>query len=353
VKYRLSLLAGLALACTATVRPARLNDANAVAKSASALESRELAPQAFAQAEKLRMQAAQAADEGKTPMAEMKADRAIAAYAHAQVLARIVKAEQRLVAAKSELAQIESDNLALEGRQVTVAAELASLSTQAQVEREAEAIAESKGSTPDREAARATAARSALSQARLLCVCAVLADGDAKAAEGILASISDLAASLEKKPSPSILVDALKLRSSCQEQLTLARRPNRLSEPTSDESDRLFLELSGGGYSPVRDDRGIVVILSRSDLTGKLSELARFAVEHGRSSILGVVHSERATRQRDDAPTMDALKKAFVDAGVKAVRIESAGSTLPLESGRSTKASHKNDRVEIVFVTRT
>jgi hypothetical protein len=347
--YQLLLL-GLVTACSSTVRPVVLSDLDAIAQGASAQESKELVPQAYLQAEKLRQEAEAAANAGKNPLAEVKAERAIAAYGHAQILARIVKAEQRLVATKAQLTQAQTEALALEARRVTVAAELTALDNQVQVEHETEAIADSKPSTPDREISRRVATKSTLTQARLLCVAAELLGADKAAIDSSLSAITELDGKLAKNPSPTPLNEAIKLRSRCQDQLTLVRRPARLAAPNSEATDRLFQDLSEGGYGPVRDDRGIIVTFPAKSAEAKLGDLARIAIAHDQTPLLLVSHRVKGEPSTADEPKT--LSKQLSDAGVKSVRSESAGARLPLESSFLPAKALQNERIEIVFVTR-
>jgi hypothetical protein len=344
---------GLLAACSSAVRPEILGQVDAVASGTSARESKELAPQAYVKADRLRREAEAAADAGQGPAAELKAERAIAAYGHAQVLARIVKAEQRLVAAKAELKQAQIDAMALEAKQLTVAAELASLEKQLQVEREAEAIAESKASSPDREAARKTAARTALTQAKLLCIAARQLGGDAQSLESLLTTVSALDEQVKKAATAVPLNEAIRARSQCQEQLTFARRPARQAAPGSETPDRLFLALSEAGYAPNRDDRGIVVTFDSTDLGAKASELASLAKTHDDLPLLVVGRGSAKSSPSGLSSPAEALAKQLRDAGAKSVHAESLGELPGNPAYFPGQDRRKPQRVELVFVTRS
>lgn len=346
-----SLFATLLLAaCASPPRPALLSEADAVSKSASALEAKQLAPGAYLRGEKLRQEASAAADHGKTPLAEVRAERAIVAYSHGQILSRISKAEQRLVAAKAELYEAQTKATALEGRRVTVAAELTSLDNEVLVEQEAEAIADSKATTPDREAARKRAAKTALTQARLLCVTAQLLGADKAAVDGALQTVTTLEAQLDRNPSPMPLNESVKARSACQEQVTLVRRPARVAAPQSDAADRLYLSLSEAGHTPNRDERGIVVTLPTNVADATVRDLARLAVANEQTPLLVVVHRLKGEPSAKDAT--HAVAKLLTDAGVKTVHTESAGSRLPITQGLDPAKQKLNERTEVVFVTK-
>jgi hypothetical protein len=345
------LILAVLTACSSTVRPVVLNELAAVAQGPSAQESKELVPQAYLRAEKLRQEAEAAADAGKNPVAEVKAERAIAAYERAQILARIVKAEQRLVAAKAQLTQAQTETLAIDARRITIAAELKNLDAQVQLEHETEAIAASKTASPEREASRKAIAQSTLTHARLLCVTAELLDADKAAIDAALKTSVELEAAVAKSSVPTPLNEIIKLRSRCLEQLTLARRPARLAAPNSETSDRLFLALSQLGLTPVRDERGIVVTLPPQPTDSAVLDLARLATDNVQTPLLIISHRMKGEPSASDEP--QALANRFTVAGVKTVRALSAGARLPLESALNPAAAKLNERVEVVFVTKT
>ncbi|MGC4064688.1 MAG: hypothetical protein QM784_08605 [Polyangiaceae bacterium] len=351
MKTRHLLWIGLLAACSSAVRPAILTQVDAVAAGPSAKESKELAPQAYVRADHLRREAEAAAEAGQTPVAELKAERAIAAYGHAQILARIVKAEQRLVAAKAELKQAQIEAMAVEAKQLTVAAELTSLEKQLQVEREAEVIGDTKAGSPEREAARRTAARTAISQAKLLCIAARQLGGEAQAIDSLLAELTTLDVQAKKAAVAVPLNEALRARSRCQEQLTLARRPARQAAPSSESTDRLFLALSEAGYGPNRDDRGIVVTFDSPDLGGHVDELVGLAKTHDDLPLLVVFRGASANTTAQPSPA-EALAKRLRDAGAKSVHAESLGEPTGSPLGLGRQSQRKAQRVELVFVTR-
>jgi hypothetical protein len=333
------------------VRPAILSQVDAVANGPSAKESKELVPQAYVQADRLRRDAEAAAEAGQGPSSELKAERAIAAYGHAQILARIVKAEQRLVAAKTELKQAQVEAMALEAKQLTVAAELASLEKHLQVAREAEVISDSKPTTPDREAARRTAARTAITQARLLCIAARQLGADAQSVESILSDLGTLDAQTKKVAAAVPLNEAIRSRSRCQEQLTLARRPARQAAPNSEVPDRLFVALSQAGYVPNRDDRGIVVPVDATDIGVKATELVALAKTHDDPPLLVVSHGAKAGAGAGDAPA-EVIARQLRAAGAKSVHAEALTQAVGEDTYVPGVPKRKASRVELIFVTR-
>jgi hypothetical protein len=344
------LTASLLAACSVTVRPVILSELDAIAHGASAEESKTLVPQAYLRAEQLRQEAEALAASGKNPLSEIKAERSIVAFSRAQILARIVKAQQRLIAEKTKLAQAETEALALEARRATVVSEVTALENQVLVEREVEPIESSRVSSPDRELARKKALKAALTQARLLCVSAELLGTDKATIDARLLAISELETKIDKNLTAVPLNEGIALRSQCQEQLTLVRRPVRAKAPNSEASDVLFTDLSEKGFSPIRDDRGVVVTVPTKTVDSKLAQLGGIAVAHDQTPLIVVVHRAKGEPSATDVPP--SWLKQLSDAGVQFLRSESAGSRLAIETGYSPGSAQKNERVEFVFVTR-
>lgn len=344
------LIASLLTACSVTVRPVILTELDTIAHGASAEESKTLVPQAYLRAEQLRREAEALAASGKNPLSEIRAERSIVAFSRAQILARIVKAQKRLIDEKTKLAQAETEALALEARRATVVAEVTALENQVLVQREVEPIDSSRISSPDREIARKKALKAALTQARLLCVSAELLGADKATIDARLATVSELETKVDKNPSPVPLNEGIILRSQCQEQLTLVRRPFRAKSPNSEAGELLFKDLSEKGFGPIRDDRGIVVTVPTNTVDSKLAQLAGIAVAHEQTPVIVVVHRNKGEPSAVDVP--QSWLKQLNEAGVQKVRAESAGSRLAIETGFSPLNAQKNERVEFVFVTR-
>jgi hypothetical protein len=350
--------------CASAPRPAILNEVDAIRMSDSVREERDLVPQANARAEKLRSDAEAAFSDGKTASAEIMAERAIAAYADMRVLARVVRAEQRLLTAKAEVHQAELDLQKLEAEQAQAAAAAADLDAQLRVEREAEALADAKLATPDREHARSLAAKTALSQARLLCISAkLLRETDPKSTSDIDAALSEadaVQAKLATGKLPAPLREAIAARSRCQQLLTVERRPAQMESPTSEVPDQLFVELAQAGFAPSRDDRGIVITMNDAfagngldpRLLPKLAELGRLAQHHDQTALLIVAHSKKGDPKPTDQQRGDAAAVKLREAGAKRLEVQAVGGRLPVAQDSDLGAARRNERLEVIFVTR-
>lgn len=351
-------------ACATAPRPAILADLDAVRAQTGMNELAALVPQAEARAEKLRTDAEAEWPKGHTATAEILAERAMVAYADLRELGRVVRADQRLLTAKTALHQAELELLKLEADQKKAAAEAADYEAQLQVEREAEAIADPKRSTPDREQARFVATKTALTQAKLLCVSANLLSGRSSAdaasdATAALAEVEALEAKTSSGKQPAPIREAILARSRCQQKLTEVRRPAQMSSPTSEKPDQLFVELAQAGFAPSRDDRGIVVTLSQaftgnsldSKLPPKLAELGRLSQNHGETPVLIVAHSKKGEAKAIDQQRGDVAAAKLREAGVKNLVVQAVGGRLPRASSSDLGAASLNERLEIIFVT--
>lgn len=356
----------LAAACASPPRPTILSELDAVRDGNAVREARNLVPQADAKAEKLRNQAEASWPKGQTASSEIAAERALVAYSDASTLARIVKAEQRLAATKADAHQAELLLQALESDQKKAAAESLDLDAQLRVAREAESIVDSKPASADRERARLIAARTAVAQARLLCVSAKLvAESQSPAAqtgpiEATLSELESLRSRVEQggKP-PTPIAEAIKIRSLCQKHLTEIRRPRRMENPVSEAADHLFGELAHAGFAPSRDDRGIVVTLhdafQKSSLAPKtltkLAELGQLAQRFDPLPLMVVTHSLQGNPNAVDRQRGDAAAASLRSSGVKTVQVQSVGGRLPLVLPRDVGQVSRNERLEVIFVT--
>jgi hypothetical protein len=354
----------LAAACASHPRPAVLGQIDAIRDSDGARESRQLAPQADARAEKLRSDAEAAWPKGQTASAEILAERALVAYSDARELARIVRAEKRLLETRAAVHQAELQTQKLLAEQQRAAAEAADLEARLRVEREAEELAELRPSTPDREQARLIAAKTALSQARLLCVSAKLLRGPSPEPSADLdaafAELDGLETKVVSGKSPAPLREAIASRSRCQQILTTQRRPAVMANPTSEKPDQLFVELSNAGFAPSRDDRGIVVTLSgafagngiEAQSLAKLAVLGRLAQSHEQTPVLVIAHAGRGEVKPIDQQRGDAAAARLKEAGANQVLAQALGGRLPIAQSKDLQASRRNERLELIFVTR-
>ena len=338
----------------------------------AALEAKDLAPAAYAHAEKLRGEATAAYDAGDIAGAQILGERALAAYAHAHAVARIAradswgeKAQAELAAARAELAKIDAD-------QVRLTAEAEALDLKIKVVRDAQPLVASGRADPDREAARLASARALAVQARVLCAAARLLASDAPKDSdvGKLTTTIDEATTAADKLDAAVgpaatlapIDQASRTRAACLSALTLVRRAKSPVTRASGAGDALLTELSAGGsWAPSRDDRGVFVTV-RGIHTGdalstageaKIAEVAKIAAAHPTFPVAVVVHHDRTPAAKEEASLRartDAVVTALKKAGVTKVTGIVAGAAAPVvDPGGKDKT--RNARVELVFVT--
>jgi outer membrane protein OmpA-like peptidoglycan-associated protein len=133
--------------------------------------------------------------------------------------------------------------------------------------------------------------------------------------------------------------------------------------------DALLAELSGmGGYTPFRDERGVVATLSMSPAadapfegnTAKLTKkgkdaldaLGRVAKAHPTFALVVVVHASGTPNAKRDEERGAAVKSELAASGADATKIavQLAGTQLPGWDPNDVKQKAKNERVEVVFV---
>jgi hypothetical protein len=215
----------------------------------------------------------------------------------------------------------------------------------------------------DREAARQTAARSMAVEARLLCDAAQLVTADTTSISGLTdaqADVSKLEDRLNKGASPAPIDDAARARARCLDALTRARRS---AGDDAGAADTLLTELSAsGGWSPARDERGVVVTLHdafqgaglSADVASRLKELGRVAAAHPGFALQVVVHDAQPPRPADatDGKRADAATQALVGGGAAAgkLKTELAGARAPLVDPADVKARGRNERLDVVFI---
>lgn len=344
--------------CASIPRPAILTEVDNVREQPGTRDLRTLVPQAEARAEKLRNDAEAAWSKGQIATSEILGEHALITYTDLQKFEHILRTEQHLLATKTELHQAELELLKLEAEQKKSASEAADLEAQLRVEREAESIADPKPATPDREQARLIAAKTALAQAKLLCISAQLLQSPNE----VMTALSELDAVEAKVTSakpPAPIREAIAVRSRCQQLLTAVRRPAQIANPTSSKPDELFVALAQAGFAPARDDRGIVVTLTDA-FTGngidpktrpRLLELGRVAEGHGETPLLLVVHSQKGEAKPIDQQRSDAAAAQLREAGAKRVQNQTVGARLPVAQATDLGAAKRNERLEIIFVT--
>jgi len=340
------LLAGnMVCACGGTqLRVAALDEMERVRASQAAREGASLAPEAYARAEQQRDIALQAHARGDDVAATLHAERAVAAYDHGLVVARLAHAASELADAQKSLEDGIARRQSLEASRTGLERNADELEQRAQVERQRMLPAPSGTAPWDRESARLVAARSLTMQARLLCDAARLAgadgDGFAKADD----EVGKLEGRVAKNAHPAPIDDAMRSRALCLELLTHQRRA---SSDEAGAADALLSELSAsGGWDPSRDERGVVVTLRDafrgSELTaeaaGKLKELGRVAAAHAGFGVQVVLHDAVAPPPKDAAGAKRA--DAAAPASIRATRrcaAETSGWTWCSWAGERTK----------------
>ena len=294
-----------AAACAPVPRPQVLSEVDAVRGGAAATEASSFAPGAYAAAEKLRKEANAAFTAGDNAGSQILGERALAAYAHAQALSRIARAEAGADAAQASLAASKKDFGGLDAEQARLAAEADALELKVRVARDAQPIQPSGRADPERERARAAAAKALALQARLLCAAARLLQSapppppaaalgagpvpDPKQLEEASAALAKVEAQLgvgdgAKPPTgPAPIDEATRARAGCLAALTAVRRAATSVTLAPGAGDALLTELSAmGTLSPSRDDRGVFVAL-RGVFDGRGALVPAAAASSGRS----------------------------------------------------------------------
>lgn len=157
------------VACAPIPKPAVLAEVEQVRGGPAAKEARALAPGSVAHAEKLGREANAAFEAGDTAGAQILAERALAAYAHASAVARIARAEASGRGSAEQESKARAELTGIEADQARVLAEAEALEARLKVAVDAQPVVPSGAADPEREKARVAAARALSLQARLLC----------------------------------------------------------------------------------------------------------------------------------------------------------------------------------------
>jgi flagellar motor protein MotB len=321
-----------------------------------AKEAQRLAPQAFAEAELLAGEAKKAQDDGDDVGAALRAERAIAAYERAMVLARMAKATTDLGSARADLSRTESELHSLAATRADVTRDGDELEKKIKVVQELHAPPPSGPADASREGARLVAARSLAVQARLLCGAAHLVVPTLTGLKEAEDAAADLEKKLEGTPKTAPIDDAGARRVACLDLLTKARRTTE--SQTKTDGDTLLSELSAASWAPTRDERGVVVTLrdvfagSQVSVTmePKLKDLGRIAAAHSGLGVQVVTHD--SFELKGGADRAAAVAKIVTAGGATNVKSESAGTKSPIVDPSDAKNRGRNSRVEIVFVTK-
>jgi len=316
-----------------------------------------LAPQAFAEADAERDRARAAYADNDDISASLHAERAIAAYQRARMVARTARATADLAHAESDLTQKTDELHALENARKTAERDGEELANRVTIARETHAPAPSGPADAQREAARLQASRALAMQARLLCGAAKLVSTTATGLDAAMQQVDALDKRLDQGAKPAPIDDAAKARTTCLSILTQARRAAPTTAQTA--ADVLLSELSAASLSPTRDERGVLVTL-RDVLRGntvapeaqpRLEALGRVAAAHADLPIQVVVHD--ATPQGASDDRAKAVAAALVKGGAKADKVATvmAGTRAPVVDPNDARNRGRNARVEVVFVT--
>jgi hypothetical protein len=366
---RLGVLCTWALAgCAPILPPDVLAEIDRVRAAPAALQAQEQAPAAFAQAEKLRAEARAAFDADDLAGAQIRGERALAAYQEAVATARAVRAERQRLEAASAADQAGARLGELDAAHRDVAAEIAALEDRLEVLRNVEPLEASGAAGTEREQARARAVACLQLEARLLCLAGRLLVGTKGAAAqepGELADAWKLLDELDRvlESAAAAPIDhAMRARAACLAGLTRVRREGG-DDPASGGADALLAELSELAAGPVqRDDRGVVVTLRppfegealSKEARDKLAAVSEVASRHGAFPLQVVIHlaepADGAARERwrgRGVALVAALRERLGEPRVGDAVM--AGAALPLADPRGKHRAH-NERVELVFV---
>lgn len=352
-----SVLAG----CGATtLHVAAIDDMERARGGPAAIEGAHLAPEAFARAEEERRIALAEHAAGDDVGAVLHAQRALAAYGRAIAVVRLARATTELADAQKSLDDASAQAQALEASRAELDREATALEDRVRATRERLLPASSEPATGEREAARLVAARSLVTEARLLCDAGRLVAADAAGLGEADAELKKLEQRVASAGRAAPIDDAARARAQCLEVLSRARRA---SGDDAGKSDALLAELSAsGGWAPVRDERGVLVSLHEAfhgpslagDAETKLRELGRVAAAHPGFGVQVVVHDAQPAPPRDDADAKraEAAARALAAGGVPTTRIqtEQAGVRAPLVDPADAKERARNERLDVVFV---
>ncbi|MFO0680337.1 MAG: hypothetical protein U0169_27685 [Polyangiaceae bacterium] len=331
-----------------------------------AKDASSLAPTEFARAERIRKDALDLADSGDVEGADLTARRATAAYGRAALALRKVRATRADADADVQKKRVEGQLAELVATRATIDREADELDKKLVVVRALRVPASSGKADATREAARLVAARSLAVQARLLCGATRMLDAKTTGLDAAEAELDALGTKLEGKPASAPIDEVARARATCLALLTRARRAT--ADDAKGASDTLLAELAqGAGWDPVRDERGVVVVLrnvwstSPSGLTKdaetKLAELGRVANAHPSFAVQVVVHSKDARSKAEldvDRKRAEAAAKILATKNAAIAPTSFAvGANAPLVDPADAKNRARNERVEVVFVSRT
>jgi hypothetical protein len=354
-----SLWLGL-VGCAPPPRPMSLVDTDQMRRTPAALDAATRAPQAHARAEQFRRQSELAWQQGQVAASSVLAERAKVAYEHAQVLARIARAVQLAESASQDLRKTQQELRALEAEQARLVADAEAIELKVKLIKDAEAPAVSTRADPAREAARMAATRAIVADARLLCVCARLVHASAEGLGDAEAELQRIESMIAAGTKAAPIDDARRSRARCLTVLTAARR--LAGQPASSGSaDIVLAEISARtDLSPVRDDRGVMVVVGGVDPSkiggtarSQLDLLLAIAQAHPSFPLLVVSRSDGRASEATAAGARarsEAVVRYLIDGGMKPERVRAEVSAAGQPSVGSVKPQGPG-AVELVFVS--
>lgn len=360
----LALLVSLA-GCPKAPRPAVFARVDETRARADVARAQAESPQTWSKGEGLRARAEDALARGDRATAELLAEQAIAAYAHAAAMARRldatarrqreldrrVRAEERLVADERSRVEIDREADRMEG-------ELA-------VRKEALAPVASGPADAKRQAARWVVVRSNLAAASTLCEAARVLAPQGKGGPEARKIVADLELRAKAGQGDAPIDASTRARALCLRALTSAR--DVVVNGGGPTGDALAKELDALGLSTARDERGVVATLPQGGAasavfegpklaaSGKsqLESIARLLKRYPQFAVVVVVHAAPgAVDAPRDAQRATATKQALAAAGVDAAHLGAMtpGASLPAYDPADAKQKPKNERLELVFV---
>lgn len=345
-------------ACAHPPRPASLARAEQVRQAPAINLAAELAPQQLAHGDSIRKQAEEAYEQGNIAKAGILAERAVVAYERAAVLARLARAEHLAAQAGQDIQKTSQEQRLLDAERQRLEADIASIEQLIRVVKDAQPLSPTPAADPSRELARLTAARSIVVDARLLCSAARLLAQPIEGLDQAQAEVLRLEELVAKWPRPAPIDESLRARAQCLALLTLARRSHKSSTP----ADVVLTELSQvPNLNPVRDDRGIVVVL-RGDvqrdpaIKARIDAVAAAAKKYAQFPVQVVAHTRAkppTATQNLSRERSQAVSRALEAAGIDKARIEvlDAGPHRPVaHDPLPPPQNSKNDRIEVVLV---
>lgn len=361
LRHALPLLLLLLTACGRATLPEPISQAQAVSQSPSAQLAREYAPQAFAEAEKLRAEAEYLHSQGRKGEAGAAGEQALACYDEAFALAQLSQAEERLKKAQAEQAQAKAELMRLELIQAQVEKDAQAFEMQARVTLDTEAVKDTDQISSARLEARRLAAKQLAAEAALLCLGAKLLHGEEKTLATVEQDLNALSNELSVGSTKiDLFPRATELRSNCLREITLARRPLAQKAPQASGSDELLAAISATGhYMVYRDDRGVVVNLgeplsAENELTqvtkDALTFLGGVAKKFPHYPLVVVTHTKQRGQQAKAQIMADLAQKILTSTGAPNVNQLSVDNAQPVVFPSIKGAAEKNERIEVVFV---